>query len=148
MSDGLVSHTLNNDLGGGPGSAGRVAGLADVPAAVGLVDGSEPEKTAGRVDADRQPRLALLRPGAGGILNLAPNQIKCCLTDQPRLMGASPDSAMQSTEAESPALTTWRAGSRRSRGGANRNSRITSNVQGSAKEWSLGCVKRAHHLEN
>ena len=63
MKDGLVSHTLNNDLGGGPGGAGRVAGLADVPTAVALADGSEPEKAASRVHADRQPRLALLRPG-------------------------------------------------------------------------------------
>ena len=49
------------------------------------------------------------------------------MSDQPRMTGASPDSAMQSTEAESPALTTWRAGSRRSRGGA---TKIGLHVQG------------------
>ena len=53
----------------------------------------------------------------GTILNLAPNQMRE-MSDQPMLMGASPDSAMQLTDAESPALTTWRAGSRRSRVGA------------------------------
>ena len=63
MKDNFVSRTLNNDFGRGPGRAGRTAGLADVPTAVALADGSEPEKAASRVHADRQPRLALLRPG-------------------------------------------------------------------------------------
>ena len=63
--------TLNNDFGGGPRRAGRVPRLADVAAAVALVDDREPQEAASRVDADRQPRLALLRPagrwhGGGG----------------------------------------------------------------------------------
>ena len=63
LLSGISTRTLNDDLGGGPRRAGRVPGLADVAAAVALVDGGEPQEAAGCVDADRQPRLALLRPG-------------------------------------------------------------------------------------